>query len=285
MTASSTAPVITGQAAPAAWIGTRYVESGTRLPVIDPYRGIEIGTVGVADAAVVDEAVAEAGRSFADWSATEAATRADILDRTAELLERRGTEIAATVTAEMGMPITLALATQRDLPVAVLRSMAAATRAFAWSETIDGAILHRVPAGVVAAITPWNMPVHQIVAKVAAALAAGCAVVLKPSEATPFDARLIRSCFVDAGVPAQAFAIVNGDGPTTGAALSAHRGLAHVSFTGSVRGGQAVARAAAGALTRTTLELGGKSPAVVLPDADLDTVIPKVFASGLVNSG
>ncbi len=285
MTTSPTASVLTGQTAPAAWIGTRRVESTIRLPVIDPYREIEIGTVGVADADLVDAVVTEAGRSLAAWSATAPATRADILDRTADLLEQRGAEIAATVSAEMGMPITLAAATQRDLPVSVLRSMAAATRAFAWSENIDGAVLHRVPAGIVAAITPWNMPVHQIVAKVAAALAAGCTVVLKPAEATPFDAELIRSCFIDAGVPAQGFAIVNGDGPTTGAALSAHPGLAHVSFTGSVRGGQAVARAAAGALTRTTLELGGKSPAVVLADADLATVIPKVFGSGLVNSG
>ena len=283
MTLTPTLP--TNVRAPAALIGERRITGSGELMVTNPYTGTQLGSVAVADADLVDEAIRVAESALAAWSRTAPAQRAATLRRTADLVIERGAGIAGTVTAEMGMPITMALATQRDMPAAVLRAMAAAIEAFRWSEPVDGAELHRVPAGVVAAITPWNMPVHQIVAKVAAALGAGCPVVLKPSEATPYDAELIRGCFIDAGVPADAFAIVNGTGPITGAALTGAPGIAHISFTGSVRAGHAIAAAAATTLTRTTLELGGKSPAVVLPDGYLACVFPWVFASGLVNSG
>ncbi|MFT4042583.1 MAG: aldehyde dehydrogenase family protein [Gordonia sp. (in: high G+C Gram-positive bacteria)] len=271
--------------APAAVFGDHEVHSSEQIEVIDPYRGVTIGTTGAAGPEIVADAVASAAAAQRAWSAVEPSVRASVLRRTAELINDPTRPIAATVTAEMGMPATLAKATQQVMPAAVLRAMADAAETFTWDRTIDGARLRHVPAGVVAAISPWNMPVHQIVAKVAAAVAAGCAVVLKPSEMTPFDALLVRNCFLDAGLPAGVFTIVNGTGPVTGNALTSHPGVAHVSFTGSVEAGRAVARAAAGNLVRTTLELGGKSPAVVLPDADLDTVIARVVASGLVNSG
>ena len=271
--------------APAALIGDRAVETGESIAVVDPWTDREIGRTGVADVAIVDEAAATARAALRDWSARPVAERAAILRRAADLIVADGDALARTVTAEMGMPITLALATQQSLPATVLRATADAAEVFAWEETVDGATLHRIPSGVVAAITPWNMPVHQIVTKVAAALAAGCTVVLKPSEATPFDAVMVRRYLIDAGLPSGALSIVNGTGHPVGQALSSHAGVDHVSFTGSVGGGRAVAAAAAGSLARTTLELGGKSPAVVLPGADLAAVVPRVVASGLVNSG
>lgn len=283
-TQSSPAP-IADLRSPAALIADREFGSDTTIPVWNPYTDTVIGTTDEATGAIVDEAVATAVAASRRWAATEIADRAAVLRRTAELIEERGQQIADMVTAEMGMPTTLAIATQQVMPAAVLRSMADAAERFPWTEESDGALLHRVPAGVIAAITPWNMPVHQIVAKLGAAFAAGCSVVLKPSEATPFDAAAVRACFLDAGLPAGALSIVNGTGPVTGTALAGHRDIAHVSFTGSVAGGKAVAAAAAGALSRTTLELGGKSPAVILPDADVAAVLPRVLASGLVNSG
>lgn len=271
--------------APTALIGDHEVGGGEEIPVVNPYTGTVIGHTRESDTEIVHDAVSAARHGLRAWSAVDVATRAAVLRRTAALLDERGRTIADTVTAEMGMPTTLAVATQQVMPAAVLRAMADAAEHFPWQEEVDGATLHRVPAGVVAAITPWNMPIHQIVAKVAAALAAGCSVVLKPAETTPFDATLIRRCFLDAGVPPEVFGIVNGTGPVTGTALAAHPGVAHVSFTGSVGAGRSVAAAAAGSLTHTTLELGGKSPAVVLADADMSTVLPRILASGLVNTG
>ncbi|MFE0749087.1 aldehyde dehydrogenase family protein [Gordonia sp. NPDC058843] len=270
---------------PAALIEDREVSAGAPIPVINPFTDREIGATREAGETVVDEAVAVAVGALPAWSQTPVAQRTAVLRATADLIDRRGERIAALVTAEMGMPVMLSTATQQVLPATVLRATADAAESFPWEETSDGATVRRVAGGVVAAITPWNMPVHQIIAKVAAALAAGCTVVLKPAEATPFDAALVRGCFLDAGLPAGALTIVNGTGPVTGQALAAHPDVAHVSFTGSVRGGKAVAAAAAESLARTTLELGGKSPAVVLPDADLDAVVPRILASGLVNSG
>ncbi|WLP88529.1 aldehyde dehydrogenase family protein [Gordonia sp. NB41Y] len=271
--------------APAALIAERVVTGGDPIGVVDPFTDRQIGVVHQAGAALVDEAVATAVAALPGWSRTPVARRAAVLRATADLVEHHGATIAATVTAEMGMPTTLAVATQHVLPAAVLRATADAAERFPWQQVTDGTIIRHVAGGVVAAITPWNMPVHQIVAKVASAVAAGCTVVLKPSEATPFDAALVRRCFIEAGLPAGVLSIVHGTGSVTGQALSSHPDVAHVSFTGSVRGGQAVAAAAAASLSRTTLELGGKSPAVVLPDADLDAVVPRVLASGLVNSG
>lgn len=266
-------------------IGGTTTQSGASIDVVDPFTGESIGSTHESGSEAVDLAVQSASRAFDDWSRTPVDERAAILDRAADLLDERGQEVASTVTLEMGMPIRLARVTQSQLPASVLRAAAATARAFPWIEDIDGAQLQRRASGVVGAITPWNMPVHQIVAKVSAALGAGCTVVLKPSEATPFDAVAIAEILLDAGLPHGVVNVVQGTGSVTGAALAGHPGLAHVSFTGSVGAGRTVATLAAGTLARTTLELGGKSPAVILPDADLDVAIAGALGSALVNSG
>ncbi|MGU3585940.1 aldehyde dehydrogenase family protein [Rhodococcus sp. C26F] len=258
---------------------------GPVVEVIDPFTETAIGQVADAGAELVDSAVRSAQAAHRLWCRTDVDERAAVLERTADLLERDAETIAAVVTREMGMPISLARVTQAELPAAVLRATARAARTLDWNTDIDGATLLRRGSGVVGAITPWNMPVHQIVAKVSATLAAGSTVVLKASEMTPYDAEMLAGLFLEAGLPTGAFNLVTGVGPTTGSALAGHDTLAHMSFTGSVTAGRAVAALAGQALTRCTLELGGKSPAVILPDADLPTAIPGSIASGLVNSG
>ncbi|MDT2005246.1 aldehyde dehydrogenase family protein [Rhodococcus opacus] len=265
--------------------GEWFVPAGPVIEVIDPFTETVMGDVVDAGAEVVDDAVRSAAAAHPAWRSTDVAERAELLDRAADLLTRDGAAIAALVSREMGMPISLAQVTQAQLPADVLRATARTARAFPWSQDIDGATLVRRGSGVVGAITPWNMPVHQIVAKVSAALAAGSTVVLKASEMTPYDANALARIFLEAGLPAGVFNVVTGTGTHTGAALAAHPDLAHVSFTGSVTAGRAVAGLAAAALTRCTLELGGKSPAVVLPDADLPTALAGSVSSGLVNSG
>ena len=258
---------------------------GRRIPVTNAYTLKTLGEVVEADDTVVDRAVGAARAAFGEWSARDVTERAEILRAAADVVAERGERIAELVTAEMGMPITLSRVSQWQLPAAVLRTAADRATEFAWCEDIEGATLHRRPSGVVAAIGPWNMPVYQTVAKVASALVAGCTVVVKPSEQTPFDGQLLVQLLHDAGVPVGAVQLVQGSGPVTGSALSRHPGVNHVSFTGSAEAGRTVAALAAGSLTRCTLELGGKSPAIVLPAADLEKVIPSVLASWLVNSG
>ncbi|WP_206543005.1 aldehyde dehydrogenase family protein [Microbacterium testaceum] len=281
------ASVIDGEEVDAAARGTS-AGAARRIPVISARTLEEMGEVVEADEHVVDRAVRAARAAFPAWAATPLEERAAILSRAAEVIAARGARIAELVTAEMGMPIALAQASQWHLPAQVLRTTADRAldaRALAWRQPIEGAVLHRRPSGVVAAISPWNMPTYQTVAKVAAALVAGCTVVVKPSAQTPFDGQEFVALLHAAGVPAGAVQLVQGSGGVTGAALAAHPDLAHVSFTGSVEAGRTVARLAAGSLARCTLELGGKSPALVLPSADLSRAIPAVLGSGLVNSG
>ncbi|MGO3325447.1 aldehyde dehydrogenase family protein [Gordonia sp. (in: high G+C Gram-positive bacteria)] len=266
--------------------GERVAATGARHLIIDPFTEAPMGAVHDADDDVVDRAVTSARRAHASWRDVPVDTRAALLERVAESLEGEESSIAGLVTREMGMPISLARITQAQLPGRVLRATAEVARAsFPWREESADAVLLRSGSGVVGAITPWNMPVHQIIAKVSAAVVAGCAVVLKASEQTPYDALRIAEMFAVAGAPDGLFNVVTGAGTTTGAALAGHRELSRLSFTGSVRAGRAVAALAASTLTRTALELGGKSPAVLLPDADLDRAVPAALGSGLVNSG
>lgn len=258
---------------------------GDVIPVVDPYTERDIGEVGEAGPEMVERAVGAAVTAARSWSRTDPELRADLLDRLARLIEERATVLAGLVTREMGMPSALAVASQGDLPPRVLRSFAGLARKTPWVEQIDGAELIRLPRGVVAAITPWNMPVHQIIAKIGAALAAGNAVVLKPSEQTPFDAVALGELCAEAGLPAGVVNIVHGTGPITGSALAASPGVDYVSFTGSVQAGRTVAELAARHLAPATLELGGKSAAVILPDADLAAAVPAAVRAGMVNSG
>ncbi len=279
---------MTEQRSPAASMigGESFVATGETIVVINPFAEQPMGSATEAGAGIVDRAVRDAHRAYVEWRAVPVEDRAALLERVADLLTRDEEAMAALVTSEMGMPITLARVTQSQLPASVLRATAGVAReGFAWREEVDGATLIRSGAGVVGAITPWNMPVHQIIAKVAAALAAGSTVVLKASEQTPYDATRVAELFLEAGAPAGLLNVVTGTGPVTGAALAAHPLLTRLSFTGSVRAGKEVAALAARELTRTALELGGKSPALLLPDVDLSVAVPAALNSGLVNSG
>lgn len=274
--------------APAACLidGHVVVADGPRQVIVDPYTEQPMGATPEVGEELVERAVRGALRAQNAWGAVSVAERADLLDRVAAHLDDEAESIAALVTREMGMPASLARVTQAQVPASVLRTTAALARdGFPWREDGPDAVLLRRGAGVVGAVTPWNMPVHQIIAKVSAAVVAGCTVVLKASEQTPYDALRVAELFVAAGAPHGVLNVVTGTGPQTGAALTGHPALSRVSFTGSVRAGRDVARRAAGALTRASLELGGKSPAVLLPDADLDVAVPAVLGSGLVNSG
>ncbi|HTB77241.1 MAG TPA: aldehyde dehydrogenase family protein, partial [Polyangiaceae bacterium] len=173
---------------------------GRRIPVTNAYTLKTLGEVVEADDTVVDRAVGAARAAFGEWSARDVTERAEILRAAADVVAERGERIAELVTAEMGMPITLSRVSQWQLPAAVLRTAADRATEFAWCEDIEGATLHRRPSGVVAAISPWNMSTYQIVAKVAGALVAGCTVVVKPSEQTPFDGQLFVQLLHDAGV-------------------------------------------------------------------------------------
>lgn len=255
------------------------------IDVVSPTTGEVVAQVEPADAAAVDAAVSLARQGFPAWSARPVAERADILDRLADLLVADGDEIAAAVSREMGMPLGLAKLVQVDIAATVLRRIGQTARDFAWKEAHQGFTVEHVPVGVVAAVTPWNMPIYQIVAKVGPALAAGCTVVLKPSELAPTSARRFVELAAKAGVPGDALVLVEGPGSPTGEALVAHAGVDAVSFTGSVVAGSRVAALAGAGIRRVALELGGKSAGIVLDDADLAAVVPRAARAALLNSG
>ncbi|MGI5125197.1 aldehyde dehydrogenase family protein [Pseudonocardia sp. CA-107938] len=269
------------------WIdGAAVAGAGSeRIDVVDPATATVIGDVPAGTAADVDRAVAAAQRAFPQWSAVPVSERAATLARIADGIKAANGDIAATVTAEMGSPITFARTVQAGLPYAVASSVAALADGFAWEEELGNSLVVREPIGVVGAITPWNYPLHQIVAKVAPALLAGCTIVLKPSEVTPLTADLFARLTADAGLPAGVLNVVHGTGPVVGEAISAHPGIDMVSFTGSTAAGKRVSVAAAGTVKRVALELGGKSANVILDDADLATAAKLGLANAWINGG
>jgi aldehyde dehydrogenase (NAD+) len=198
---------------------------------------------------------------------------------------RRADELATVIATEVGMPRHIAIGAQVRLPAAVIDRVADVGAGHPWEERVGAATVVREPAGVVAAITPWNFPLHQIAAKVAPALIAGCTVVLKPSEVAPLNAFVFAECTQTAGIPAGVFNLVCGRGSEVGEALVTHPLVAVVSLTGSVRSGARVAALAAAGIRRVCLELGGKSPNLVLDDADLEVVIPHALEQAFINSG
>lgn len=243
---------------------------GQRLPVINPATERSIATVPEGTERDVDAAVAAARVAFPAWAATPPQQRAGHLRGLASGLQARTDEIACTITAEMGAPLGFSRRVQVGLPVTMMSSYAELTASFSFEGKIDNSLVILSPVGVVAAIMPWNFPLHQVVLKVAAALAAGCTVVVKPSELAPLSAALLAELAHDVGLPAGVLNIVYGTGPMVGEALARHPGIDMVSFTGSTRAGREVARRAGETLTKVTLELGGKSAAVILPDAGSD---------------
>lgn len=241
---------------------------------------IPAGTAGDAAAA------AEAARSaFGQWASTPRAERAALLTRLYQGLATRAEEIANVITSELGMPLKLSRRIQAGLPAAVMESYARLAVDYPFEERVGNSLIIKEPAGVAACITPWNYPLHQIVAKVAPALAAGCTVVLKPSELAPGCAFILAEIAHEAGVPAGVFNLVTGTGEIVGEALVSHPDVDLVSFTGSVRAGSRVAELASRGVKRVTLELGGKSASLILEDADLAAAVKGTVAACFVNSG
>ncbi len=257
------------------------------IDVVNPFTQQVIDRVPAGDPADVDAAVGAARVAFAAWSVTPAAERASYLEAARQLLEERADSVAAVISADMGAPLAFARRVQVGNPLAVLASYADLLAGYdeAGGERIGNALVVREPVGVVGAITPWNYPLHQIVAKVAAALAAGCTVVLKPSEVAPLAAFELAEIFRETGLPPGVFNLVSGTGKVTGAALAVHPEVDAVSFTGSGAAGRRVAEIAAATVKRVTLELGGKSANLILPGADLTAAVKVGVARAFVNAG
>jgi aldehyde dehydrogenase (NAD+) len=256
------------------------------IEVVNPATEEVVGTVRAGTAGDVDAAVTRAVAAFPAWSRTSVDSRVTLVRAIADALEARADEFAATMTTEMGTPITFASRVQVPNPVGIARGVADAVAAgyFDGAE-IGNSLVLREPVGVVAAITPWNFPLQQMVAKVVPALAAGNAVVLKPSELAPLTADLLASVLHDVGVPEGVFTLVHGTGPVVGEALASHPMVDMVSFTGSTRAGRRVSALAAETVKRVALELGGKSANVVLDDADLTRAVKIGVGNAFMNNG
>lgn len=270
------------------YIGGTWTPSASQagIDVINPATETVIDRVPAGDPADVDAAARAARAAFADWSVTSPAERAGHLAAAHELLDQRADSVAAAISADMGSPLAFARAVQVGTPLAVLASYVDLLSGYDFGgDRVGSSLVVREPAGVVGAITPWNYPLHQIVAKVAAALAAGCTVVLKPSEVAPAAAYELADIFDAAGLPPGVFNLVSGTGPVTGEAIAGHPDVDVVSFTGSARAGRRVAEIAAATPKRVTLELGGKSANVILPGADLATAVKVGVAKAFVNAG
>ena len=269
------------------YIGGKWVSPSGRgtIDVIDASTEEPIGRIPDGNEEDVDRAVKAASAALSAWAATPAAERARFLDRIKEGLAARAEEIATTISAEVGSPITMAKAVQAALPVTVTGSFAALAREFPFEERIGNSLVVREPVGVVAAITPWNYPLHQAMGKVAPALAAGCTVVLKPSEVAPLSAFILAEIVHAAGVPAGVFNLVTGLGPPFGEMLVQHPLVDMISLTGSTRAGRRVAELAAPSVKRVALELGGKSATVLLDDADFDKAVGVSVSNAFLNGG
>jgi betaine-aldehyde dehydrogenase len=232
------------------------------------------------------EAAVKAARGALEaWSQTPVEKRAEYLDKISAGLKARAEEVARTIAHEVGMPLKLANRIQVGLPIANFANYAKLVRSFRFEERVGNSLVTREPVGVVVAITPWNYPLHQIALKVAPALAAGCTVVLKPSEVAPFNAFALAEVIEAAGLPKGAFNLVTGFGQTVGEALVRHPQVDMISFTGSTRAGKRISEVAAQGVKRVALELGGKSPSVILDDADLAVAVKSTVNGCYLNSG
>jgi len=265
-----------------AWVDPAGVDE---LPVINPATEEAITRISLGSATDVDKAVAAAKRAFASYSGTAPASRLALLQAIIEVYKSRVEELAETISREMGAPLGLSRAAQAPVGVWHLSEMVNVLRTFRFEELKGSTLLRKEPIGVCGLITPWNWPMNQIVCKVAPAIAAGCTMVLKPSEISPLSAYLFTEILHEAGVPAGVFNMVNGDGPTVGSAIASHPDVAMVSFTGSTRAGVAVASAAASTVKRVTQELGGKSANILLDDADFEKAVTDGVRGCFLNSG
>jgi aldehyde dehydrogenase (NAD+) len=256
-----------------------------RFPVTDPATEEVTGSIAMGAAADVDRAVAAARRAFAQFSSTSIAERAALIARIVEVYQRRYDDVADAISTELGAPISFAKRSQTGLGSGHMQTMLEVLASYRFREDRGTMRLAREPVGVCGLITPWNWPINQIACKVAPALGAGCTMVLKPSEIAPLSAVVFTEVLHEAGVPPGVFNLVQGDGPTVGQAIAAHPDVDMVSFTGSTRGGVAVAKAAADTVKRVHQELGGKSPNVILDAVVLERAVTEGVKECFGNSG
>ena len=265
-----------------AWVDPATPKS---LAVINPATEQAAGHISMGSAADVDKAVRAARAAFASYSQTPVAERVALLERVIAEYQKRYADMAAAITEEMGAPVLLAQKAQAAMGLGHLQTALAVLKDYHFQELRGSTMIVKEAIGVCGLITPWNWPVNQIACKVAPALATGCTMVLKPSEIAPFSAQIWTEILHAAGVPAGVFNLVNGDGPSVGAAIASHPEVDMVSFTGSTRAGIEVARNAAATVKRVHQELGGKSPNLILPDADLKRAVTNGVRGVMGNSG
>lgn len=269
------------------YIGGKWVAPGTARThdITNPATEEIVGRISLGAADDADAAVKAARRAFDSWSQTTPAERAALLDKIIEIYKRRSGDLAEALSLEMGAPAPLAQGSQVPAGLGYLIDARKQLDSFHFESEQSGSRILREAIGVVAMITPWNWPLNQICAKVGPAFAAGCTMVLKPSELAPLNAVIFAEIMDEAGVPAGVFNLVNGDGPGVGAALSTHPDVDMVSFTGSTRAGTLVMKAAADSIKRVALELGGKSPNIILDDADLQKAVKSGMRHMANNTG
>jgi betaine-aldehyde dehydrogenase len=268
------------------FIGGQWVAPSTKetIDVHSAGTGEVMGKVPAGSEKDIEAAAAAAHAALPGWSQTSADKRAEFLQKISEGLKARADEIAKTIAQEVGMPIKLAGRIQAGLPIANFANYARIGREFKFEERVGNSVVVKDPVGVVGAITPWNYPLHQIALKVAPALAAGCTVVLKPSEVAPFNAFILAEVIEAAGLPKGVFNLVTGLGPVVGEALVKHPKVDMISFTGSTRAGKRISEVAAQQVKRVALELGGKSASVILDDADFAAAVKGTVNGCYLNS-
>ena len=269
------------------YVGGAWVDpsSTASIEVINATTEEVMGRIPEGTTADVDRAVAAARAALETWSVTPIEVRAELLGAVGVRLAERTGEIAALISQELGMPLAMSAAIQAGLPTMTFSSMPGLIEEVVWEQRVGNSLIVREAIGVVGAITPWNYPLHQVVAKVAAALAAGCTVVLKPSEVAPLNAFVLAEIMDEVGMPAGVFNLVTGTGPVVGEAIAGHPGVDMVSFTGSTRAGRRVSEVASATVKPVSLELGGKSANVILDDADLARAVTDGVAKCFLNSG
>ena len=269
------------------YIGGEWVDPSTdaTLEVVNPATEEAIGHIAMGTSQDVDKAVAAANAAFVSFSQTTREERVDLLQRIIAAYQARMNDVAAVISEEMGAPMGLASMAQAPAGLGHFMTTLNVLKDFEFEESLGSARVIKEPAGVCGFITPWNWPINQIACKVAPALAAGCTMVLKPSEVAPFNAILFAEVLHEAGVPAGVFNLVNGDGPTVGVAIASHPDIDMVSFTGSTRAGIEVAKNAAPTVKRVAQELGGKSANIILDDVDFNEAISRDVFQMCTNSG
>ena len=271
----------------AIYIGGKWVPASgeEKIEVINPATEEIIGTVPVGSKSDINDAITAARSAFSSWSKSSIEVRQGYLNAISAAISERGDEIAEVITSEVGTPINYSKMAMVGTPRVVARSYAKILDSFEWEEEVRNSLIVKEPIGVVGMITPWNFPLHQIIGKVAPALASGCTMILKPSKEAPLNAFILADIIHECGVPAGVFNLVSGHGREIGESISSHPDVDMVSFTGSTAAGVSVSKAASETVKRVTLELGGKSANIILDDADIVKAPKMSVYSCFNNSG